>query len=165
MNIQKDQVFEMLVKDRHDLEIDLDHKLILAKKDGLLNFAGLHDKVNQEFLQNVDLQKYLSEARDLIVLIEESWIRYELLQIQVKELEDATETLTDKKEELQEVKKQAEIRNDDLKKELDAKQQAAENRLKAKINRDKNAEVKELIAQEETAKQHNEELQQKLKEE
>jgi hypothetical protein len=33
------------------------------------------------------------------------------------------------------------------------------------LNRDKNVEVKELIAQEETATQHNAELQQKLEEE
>jgi hypothetical protein len=100
MNIQKDQVFEELVKERHDLEIDLDLKLIAAKKEGLTEFKGLHDKVNQEFMQNAELQKYLSEAKDLIIQIEESWIRYELLQIQVKELEEATETLADKKEEL-----------------------------------------------------------------
>lgn len=69
----------------------------------------------------------------------------------MKELEDATEYLNDKKEELQEAKKQADIRNEELKKELAAKEEIAAKRLQAKLNRDKNAEVKELIAQEETA--------------
>jgi uncharacterized phage infection (PIP) family protein YhgE len=116
-------------------------------------------------MQNADLQKYLTEARDLKGNIEGAWIKFELLQIDVKELEDATENLNEKKEELLEIKKHAETKNEELKKELDSKQQAAENRLKAKLNRDKNAEVKELIAQEETAKQSNEDLVQKLKEE
>jgi hypothetical protein len=49
----------------------------------------------------------------------------------------------------------AEIKNDELKKELATKEEIAAKRLQAKLNRDKNVEVKELIAQEETAVQHN----------
>lgn len=92
-------------------------------------------------------------------------MKLELLQIQVKELEDATEFLNDKKEQLIEGKKAADIKNEELKKELAAKEEIAAKRLQAKLNRDKNVEVKELIAQEETATQHNQELQAKLEEE
>lgn len=59
----------------------------------------------------------------------------------------------------------AEIKNDELKKELATKEEIAAKRLQAKLNRDKNVEVKELIAQEETAVQHNQELIAKLDEE
>jgi hypothetical protein len=45
-----------------------------------------------------------------------------------------------------EAKKQAENRNEELKKELAAKEEIATKRLQAKLNRDKNVEVKELIA-------------------
>ena len=57
------------------------------------------------------------------------------------------------------------MKNEELKKELSAKEEIATKRLQAKLNRDKNVEVKELIAQEETATQHNQELQHKLEEE
>lgn len=80
-------------------------------------------------------------------------------------MEDATEYLNDKKEELIEQKKAADIKNEELKKELAAKEEIAAKRLQAKLNRDKNADVKELIAKEETATQHNTELQQRLEEE
>lgn len=83
----------------------------------------------------------------------------------MKELEDATEYLNNKKEELIESKKIAEVKNEELRKELAAKEEIAAKRLQAKLNRDKNVEVKELIAQEETAIQHNQELIGKLEEE
>jgi hypothetical protein len=64
----------------------------------------------------------------------------------VKELEDVTEYLNNKKEELMEARKLAEIKNEELRKELAAKEEIAVKRLQAKLNRDKNIEVKELIA-------------------
>jgi len=45
----------------------------------------------------------------------------------------------------------SELKNDELKKELAAKEEIAAKRLQAKLSRDKNIEVKELLAQEETA--------------
>ena len=64
----------------------------------------------------------------------------------MKELEDVTEYLNNKKEELMEARKLAEIKNEELRKELAAKEEIAVKRLQAKLNRDKNIEVKELIA-------------------
>lgn len=64
-----------------------------------------------------------------------------------------------------EAKKLADVKNEELRKELSAKEEIATKRLQAKLNRDKNVEVKELIAQEETATQHNQELTHKLEEE
>jgi len=58
-----------------------------------------------------------------------------------------------------------EQRNEELKRELNAKEEISVKRLQAKLNRDKNIEVKELIAQEETVSNHNGELQVKLNEE
>ncbi len=88
-----------------------------------------------------------------------------MLNIGVKELEDATEYLNEKKDELINTKQTCEIKNEELKKELAAKEEINAKRLQAKLNRDKNADVKELIAHEETAIQHNEELALKLSEE
>lgn len=112
-----------------------------------------------------EFQNSKKEARELKEKIENANVTLELLNISVKELEDATEYLNDKKEELINSKQTAEIKNEELKKELSAKEEIAAKRLQAKLNRDKNADVKELIAHEETAIQHNEELALKLAEE
>ena len=88
-----------------------------------------------------------------------------MMQIQVKELEDVTDMLNSKKDELVEAKKLAEIKNEELKKEAATKDELAQKRIQTKLNRDKNVEVKELIAQEETAVQHNQELVAKLDDE
>lgn len=77
-------------------------------------------------------------------------MKHELLQIQVAELETATQNLNDKKEELIEDKKRADIKNEELVKELKAKEEINEKKLQAKLARDKNAQWKELIAKQET---------------
>jgi hypothetical protein len=61
-------------------------------------------------------------------------------------LETATQNLNDKKEELTEDKKRADIKNEELHKELKAKEEINEKKLQAKLARDKNATWKELIA-------------------
>ena len=76
----------------------------------------------------------------------------EMKQIKVKELEDITEYLSQKKDELTEAKRLSEIKNEELKKEALSREDMAVKRLQAKLQRDKTIEVKELIAQEETAK-------------
>lgn len=80
-------------------------------------------------------------------------------------MEEATDLLNNKKDELLEAKKMAEVKNEELKREQIAKEEIANKRLQAKLQRDKNQEVKELIAQEETAAQHNQELVAKLNDE
>lgn len=51
----------------------------------------------------------------------------------MKELEETTIYLNDKKDELIEVKKHADIKNEELKKELAAKEEIAGKRLQAKL--------------------------------
>ena len=165
MHIIKDKKFDELVNLRWNLDVHLQEELIKQKDHEISDQKQSRELVKQQFEQNIELQKSLMEASDLKKQIEEAHIKLELLQIQVKELEDGTEFLNDKKEQLIEAKKQAEIRNEELRKELAAKEEIAAKRLQAKLNKDKNVEVKELIAQEETATQHNQELQAKLEEE
>jgi FtsZ-binding cell division protein ZapB len=52
-------------------------------------------------------------------------VRLEMMQINVKELEDVTDMLASKKDELQEAKKAAEIKNEELKKEAATKEELA----------------------------------------
>jgi len=165
MTIVKEKEFEDLLNKRFELEMKLQEDLVKAKDQEIADFKVQREQVKVQFESNVELQSSLKEAIDLRQQIEDANVKLELLQIQVKELEDATEFLNDKKEELVEAKKAADVKNEDLRKELAAKEEIAAKRLQAKLNRDKNVEVKELIAQEETATQHNAELQAKLEEE
>lgn len=57
--------------------------------------------------------------------IEEMGVKLEMMQIAVKELEDVTDMLAEKKEELNEAKKAAEIKNEELKKEAATKEELA----------------------------------------
>jgi hypothetical protein len=107
----------------------------------------------------------LAEEANLRKDIEEMGVKLEMMQINVKELEDVTDMLASKKDELMDAKKAAEIKNEELKKEAATKEELAQKRIQTKLNRDKNVEVKELIAQEETAVQHNQELVAKLDDE
>lgn len=158
MSLEKDKQFEELLNTRFKLDKDLQEALVQDKDKKIAELKAAREAVKQQFESNVELQNSLKEADDLRLQIEDANVKLELLQIQVKELEDATEFLNDKKEELDEQKKAAYVKNEELKKELAAKEEIAAKRLQAKLNRDKNVEVKELIAQEETATQHNAEL-------
>ena len=165
MTMDKERHFEELGKKRHDLEVKLLADLLAAKDKETKDFKAARQQVEAQFLANAELQKSLAEGADLRNTIEIASIKLDMLQIQVKEFEDVTEYLNGKKDELLEAKKAAEIKNEELKKELAAKEEIAAKRLQAKLNRDKNVEVKELIAQEETAVAHNNELFAKLEEE
>lgn len=165
MSIVKDKHFEDLDNTRHVLDVKLQEALIKAKEIERKEFEDARGMVKAQFQANAEYQKALAEEADLRNTIENAAVALDILQIKVKELEDTTEYLNSKKDELIEQKKMAEIKNDELRKELAAKEDIAAKRLQAKLNRDKNVEVKELIAQEETAIQHNQELIAKLDEE
>ena len=71
----------------------------------------------------------------------------------------------EEKEELLGTKKEAEIKNEALRKELLAKQEIEGKKLQASLNKNKTVEIKELIAQEETVKEHNITLEKKVEDE
>ena len=85
--------------------------------------------------------------------------------IEIHELEQATEYLQTKKEEIDEQKKGTEETNEDLEKQLKAKEEANLKRLLAKIQRDKNPDIKDLIAKEEAQTESNEDFSNKFREE
>ena len=65
--------------------------------------------------------------------------------ITINELETANETLLDKKETLDKEKKETAESNEDQTRQLKAKEEANQKRLIAKLQRDKNPTIKELI--------------------
>ena len=78
---------------------------------------------------NVELQKLKAEAKELLEKIDDGLVNHELLQIQVAELEIATSNLNDKKDELTEDKKRGDMKNEELLRELKAKEEINEKKL------------------------------------
>jgi len=73
--------------------------------------------------------------------------------------------LDTKKDDLIEDVKDAKAKNEELKSQVKSKEEILNKKLYATMQRDKNPDMKELIASEELVKQNNEELEKKLKEE
>lgn len=152
MYIIKDNTFDELNKARHKMEVELYSQLISDKDLEIKNYQAARGDVKAKIQGLTDYQTGLAEEARLREEIFNAGVDLEMKQIKVKELEDITEYLNNKKEELNEAKRLAEIKHEELKKEAAAKEDLALKRLQAKLQRDKNVEVKELIAQEETAK-------------
>lgn len=92
-------------------------------------------------------------------------VKIQFLDTQVKMLSQATDYLNEARDNIQGEKTDAEMRNQDLKDQVRAQEEIANKRLQNKLNRDKNPEIKELLAQEELINAHNEDIYNKLREE
>lgn len=79
--------------------------------------------------------------------------------------QESVNFLNDRKNYLTDEKNEAERRNEELKHQVKGQQELAAKRLQQRLNRDKNAETKELLANEEMLIQHNEDLTLKLADE
>ncbi len=76
-----------------------------------------------------------------------------------------TEQLNNKREELIEEKKLADGKNEELKTQLKAQEEIANKRLQQRLNREKSATIKELLANDEMIKAENEDMQNKFRSE
>ena len=85
--------------------------------------------------------------------------------IKVKVLEDANAFLEEKKEELEKEKRQTEESNEELVKKKQEKEDNYQKRLIAKITREKNQGIRELVQQEDNQGEQNEEFSRKFTEE
>jgi septal ring factor EnvC (AmiA/AmiB activator) len=112
-----------------------------------------------------ELQAKIKEAENYLKEIEEMHVELQHKSITIKEMEDATDYLQTMKEELDEKKKVTDESNEDLEKQYKAKEEANLKRLLAKITRDKNPEIKELISKEEAQKESNADFTNKFREE
>lgn len=121
------------------------------------------DKIVKDFLAMNDYQKSLAETAELREKIEQAKVTIQFLDIQVSLLTEATEMLTQKRDDLSEEKKLADGKNEELKTQLRAQEEVANKRLQNKLNREKSAEIKELLANEEMIKAANEDIMNKLR--
>jgi len=118
-----------------------------------------------KFDQWKEMQDLLEEARDLRAKIEKAFVDIQHKEIEVKMIQESVNFLNDRKNYLIDEKNEAERRNEELKHQVKGQQELAAKRLQQRLNRDKNAETKELLANEEMLIQHNEDLTIKLADE
>jgi len=122
-------------------------------------------KIETEYMAMGPLQDLITKEKEYREQIEEMNVELASKEVTIKKMEDGTEFLDHKKDELDERKKQTDQELEDLERQLKAKEEANQKRLIAKLTRDKNPLIKELIANEENQKEANEQFQHKLREE
>lgn len=87
------------------------------------------------------------------------------MELRAEGLKGLTDDLDQRKDDLIEEVKEAKTKNEELKVSVKSKEEQLNKRLENTLKRDKNPDMKELIASEELVQQNNQELEKKLKEE
>ena len=163
MTLEKNEKIGALEKHRYERNLKLVNDM---KNDYEKQKEDLKDnraKVKAEFVGMQELQGLIDQENKYKQEIEEMHVKLAFLAIQVTMLEDGTNMLTEKKELLDEQKKRQDEANEELAKQLTAKEEANQKRLIAKLARDKNPKVKELQQAEEDQTQANEEFNHKFR--
>ena len=110
-----------------------------------------------------DYQDALAETARLREQIEAAKVMIQFLDIKVNMMSMQTEELNTKRDDLIEEKKMADNKNEELKTQLKAQEEIANKRLQNKLNREKSAEIKELLANEEMIKATNDDIANKFR--
>ena len=122
-------------------------------------------KAESDYQGMGDLQQLIVEAQTYTDDIELMHQELAFLQVKIKGQEEYTEYLFGKKDYLDDEKKRVDEQNDDLDRQVKAKEEANQKRLIAKIQRDKNPDIKELILREEDQLAENDDFGNKLRSE
>ena len=158
----KETAFESEAQQRHDQEVELYTALKTKKQKELDDLKVALAKLEKDFLAMKDYQNALAETEELRQKIEDMKVKTQYLEIHINILSETVEALKLKADDLAEEKKLAEMKHQELETQLQAQEEIAKKRLQAKLNREKSAEVKELIAAQEIAQGETEEIGNKL---
>lgn len=150
MTLDKGVAFGALHLHRHDRDTKLIADLRKEKQEENDRLVAAREKTQSDYMAMAELQALINEGNKYKEEIEVMHVKHEHLNIKIKEMADGTEYLQEKKEVLDAEKKETDERNEDLEKQLRAKEEANLKRLLAKLQRDKNPEIKDLIAKEES---------------
>ena len=150
-------------KARHDQEVKLMTDLKTRKQKEKTDLEKDLAQIEKDFLAKKEYQDALAETAKLREKIEADKVTTQFLEIQVNLLTNATDELNEKRDTLAEEKKLADTKNEELKTQFKAKEEIENKRLQSKLNREKSAEYKELLANEEMIKASNEDIQNKLR--
>ena len=165
MHIDKDAKVEEIRKYRHDQDSKLLKDLIKKKNDEKADLIKKQADQDAAYKNHAELQAAISETNDLRAKIEIAKVQIMQKQIEIGLLQETTEALNRKKEELISEKQDSESKNEELKQQLKAQEDVAHKRLMNRLNQHKTQEIKELLIQQESLKEFNEQLTHKLMEE
>lgn len=111
----REKAFDEEALNRHELEVKLVTALKTQKEGEKNALETEKKKIESDFLAKTDYQNALKETKELREKIEQAKVKIQFLDIQVLMLTEMTEALGNKREELQEEKKLADNKNDELK--------------------------------------------------
>lgn len=114
MYLSKDERNEEELKRRHIKEQDLTNGLIKNKNAARTELTDNLKQLEVQYLGMTELQNSIREAKELREKIENAKIKIQFMEIQVKVLTEANEFLSNRREELQEEKAEADIKNEEL---------------------------------------------------
>ena len=163
MALDKGEVFGVLNNSRFERDLKLNNDYKTEMTDQLKALADHRARLQTEFNGMADLQVLINDGEKFKEEIEDMHVKLAFLVAQIKMMEDGTDYLQEKKELLDEQKKTQDESNEDLEKQVKAKEETNMKRLQAKLARDKNPVVKDLIAAEEQQVEANEDFQNKLR--
>jgi len=118
----KEKEFETITLGRHEEEMKELDEIKKLREDHLVKLRADLDAAHQVLNGKVEYQKALKDGEDLKDNIETASVDLEMALLEVKELEDITLMLNEKRDTLQEERKEADTRNDELKRDLEAKE-------------------------------------------
>ena len=159
----KERAFDEEYKKRHDLEVTLVTDLKTKKTTERNQLDTDLDKIEKDFLAMREYQDALAETDKLREKIEADKVQIQFLDIKVNMMSSQTEEMNTKRDDLIEEKKMADNKNEELKTQLKAQEEIANKRLQNKLNREKSAEIKELLANEEMIKATNDDISNKFR--
>lgn len=120
MTIDKDAKVEEIRKYRHDHDSKLLKELLERKNKAKEELIKAQADQDQAYLNKVELQEAIKETKDLRAKIEIAKVQIMQKQIEIGLLQETTEALNRKKEELISEKQDSEAKNEDLRNQLKA---------------------------------------------
>ena len=120
MTIDKDAKIEEIRKYRHEQDCKLLTDLIKRKNDDQADLIKRQADQDAAYKNHAELQAAISETNDLRAKIEIAKVQIMQKQIEIGLLQETTEALNRKKEELISEKQDSELKNEELKQQLKA---------------------------------------------
>lgn len=124
MVLEKGRVTDELDKHRYDRDLAQIQGFRDYKAEELQRLQTEREQANQQYMAMGELQGLITEAERYAAEVEEMHVEHGFLNIRIKELDDACDYLQQTKEELDEKKKETDVANEDLEKQLKAKEEA-----------------------------------------
>ena len=116
----KESACESEAQQRHTQEVELYTALKVRKQKELDDLKAALIKLEKDFLAMRDYQNALAETEELRQKIEDMKVQTQYLEIQINLLSETVEALKLKQEDLEEEKKLADLKHEELLKQLQA---------------------------------------------